>query len=428
MRSACQSRVRSPLSSSARRAPSTVTLQPERALELAHALAQPRRVGTAGEAAAIDAIAARLAQAGCVVERQAFASSSGAQEANLLGVLVALCLVLLTLAAWGLSAWAGALSAALLLAWLLFLGRWQGWVAAGSIAPPAGEAPTRWQQWCLRLGRRYETVNVVARLPGNFKAPARPHLYLVAHSDSKSQALPLAARMLLIGLASLFAVSFAALSVVRPWVPDVTSAAALAGVAALLTGAPVLVLLAAGAGNESPGALDNASGMGLVAHLAEVLVAARPPLDVTFLVTGAEELGVVGATAYVLAAQRSGLLQRQQAGGLFVLNFDGVGSSGRLALVGGAKASRLGALVRAACAELSLPLGHLPLVGAMFDHMPFAEAGCEAVSLVTLGRAGLRVHTPADSADKLHVEGFRKAGEVALKVVERLAVQSETRD
>jgi hypothetical protein len=62
-------------------------------------------------------------------------------------------------------------------------------------------------------------------------------------------------------------------------------------------------------------------------------------------------------------------------------------------------------------------VGRLPLVGALFDHMPFAEAGLDAISLVTTGAAARRVHTPGDSADQLSEEGFRKAGEVVGRVV-----------
>ena len=250
----------------------------------------------------------------------------------------------------------------------------------------------------------------------------RPHLYLVAHSDSKSQALPLVARMLLIAVAGLAAGAFGTLSVLRPLWPGLTSAAAIVGLVALVTGVPVLFLFLAGAGNDSPGAIDNASGAGLVLHLAEVLTAAQPKLDLTFLITGAEELGVVGATAYVSSpAVAEGLRRLAGKGGLHLLNFDGVGGNGRLALVGGRSASRLAALVRACCVDLRQPLGRLPLVGALFDHIPFAEAGFDAVSLVTVGSAARSVHTAADSADKLDVEGFRQAGDVAMAVVEKLS-------
>jgi Zn-dependent M28 family amino/carboxypeptidase len=185
----------------------------------------------------------------------------------------------------------------------------------------------------------------------------------------------------------------------------------------LVTGLPLLALFAAGAGNESPGAIDNASGAGLVMHLAEV-AAAGPLADlpVTVLVAGAEELGVVGARAFVMAAQRAGWLPRQAgAGDLYVLNFDGVGGGGRLTLAG--RAGELADRVEAACRALRLPLGRLRLGGALFDHGPFAEVGVEAVSLMVQGPAALRVHTPGDRAERLVDEGFRQAGETALKVL-----------
>jgi hypothetical protein len=401
-----------------------VDFYPETALAYARDLAYPRRVGTPGEAAAIDGLDSRLAAAGYQVTRESFEFSAGAQVVTTLEILGAQTLILLTFWAWGLSAFAGAVPALVLLALLGLTGRLQRLVAAASIAPPPGAPRSLWQRLCVRLGDRQRTVNLVARLPE--VAPTdhdRPHLYLVAHSDSKSQALPLTARMLLIALAGLAAAAFAVLSVLRPLWPSLTSPAAILGLVALLVGVPVLFLFLAGAGNASPGAIDNASGAGLVVHLAEVLAARRPEVNLTILITGAEELGVVGATAFVLAAQASGKLKRQsEAGGVFILNFDGIGIEGRLALVRGRKESNLAKLVHACCVELQLPLGRLPLVGAMFDHIPFAETGCDALSLVTIGPAARSIHTPADSADRLHISGFRQAGEVALRVLEKLAV------
>jgi hypothetical protein len=77
--------------------------------------------------------------------------------------------------------------------------------------------------------------------------------------------------------------------------------------------------------------------------------------------------------------------------------------------------------VRAACSELQISLGKFSLPGAMFDHTPFARCGFDAVSLMAVGRASWAVHTPGDSADKLHVRGFEQAGRVAWRVIEQLA-------
>jgi len=65
-------------------------------------------------------------------------------------------------------------------------------------------------------------------------------------------------------------------------------------------------------------------------------------------------------------------------------------------------------------------LGKFPLPGALFDHMPFADHGYDAVSLVAIARSSLAVHTPRDAVDKLHRGGFERAGRVTLQVIQEL--------
>jgi len=67
-----------------------------------------------------------------------------------------------------------------------------------------------------------------------------------------------------------------------------------------------------------------------------------------------------------------------------------------------------------------LPLKRFRFVGALFDHVPFAQHGFDAVTLMAIGRASRSVHTPDDSIDKLHRRGFDQAGRVALKVIQQL--------
>ena len=78
------------------------------------------------------------------------------------------------------------------------------------------------------------------------------------------------------------------------------------------------------------------------------------------------------------------------------------------------------ARVQSACAEFDLPLKRFGFVGALFDHIPFAQRGFDAISLIAVGRASRSVHTPADAIDKLHVRGFDQAGRVALHVIAKL--------
>jgi Zn-dependent M28 family amino/carboxypeptidase len=156
----------------------------------------------------------------------------------------------------------------------------------------------------------------------------------------------------------------------------------------------------------------------MVLHLAEHYQSAPVPFRLTFLITGAEELGVLGASGYVRAAQAGGAWPSPRD--VHVLNFDGVGSDGPLAYVGD-PAAPLAQAMRAACADLNLPLRRLPLVGALFDHLAFADAGLDAVSLVTTGASARAVHTPADTPDRLSLAGFSSAWSVVQHVVAALA-------
>ena len=130
----------------------------------------------------------------------------------------------------------------------------------------------------------------------------------------------------------------------------------------------------------------------------------------------------MGAAAYV---RRHATVLRQQAdaGGLHILNFDGVGVDGDLFYDphGRTHPGRLASLVQEAGAELRLPLRRFWPMGVLLDHLPFAWHDFDAVTLLAIGRATLSVHTPADSVDKLHVHGFEQAGRVAWRVIDKLA-------
>jgi hypothetical protein len=237
---------------------------------------------------------------------------------------------------------------------------------------------------------------------------------LVAHWDSKSQAIPLWARMVCITVAGAAGALFGVLSLVRVVLPGVTSFAALAGLLALLAALPVLYVYLTGSANASPGAVDNAAGVGLLLHLAQVVRDEPQAVNLSFLITGAEELGLQGATAYVRA--------NRGLDGVFVLNLDGVGTAGPLGYVGKAN-SHLAALARAACVEMGWPARRLVLGGALFDHMPFEAAGADAISLISTGAAARQAHTPGDKADYLSEEGFRKAGEAVLRVISGIELE-----
>src|SRR5260221_102339 len=256
---------------------------PTAALDHARALARPRRVGTAANDAVISGLADHLRSAGCAVDVVPFEFSSAGERAIVVFVLIAQILILLVFWTWGFNAWAAVVPAALLVALLLSTGQIYRAAARASLWPRNPSQAPRLRRWWLG----------------------------------------------------------------RVWLPWLTTPAAVAGLVALVSSVPLLFLLLAGSGNASPGAIDNAAGAGLVLHLAECLCANPPARPVTVLITGAEELGLLGSLAFVHSANPQAL------SGAHVLNFDGIGTAGRLALVGGAGRA-LQQTGLAACRDLAI--------------------------------------------------------------------------
>ena len=113
--------------------------------------------------------------------------------------------------------------------------------------------------------------------------------------------------------------------------------------------------------------------------------------------------------------------KRLRADRIHFLNFDGIGVNGGLRLIAPRRAMiGLARWLETACRELDLPLGKFNLIGALYDHLPFAQRGWDAVSLISIGQASQSIHTTKDSIDKLHVRGFDQTGRVVLKLIENV--------
>jgi len=377
-----------------------MNFDPEIALRYAASIARPRRAGCGEDEVVANEIADRLQQFGYRVERQPFRFSTAPNIVLTLTILIGLVCVLIVLLSRD-SMPALSIGGAIMIVLLLIL--------FGPINRSVQSAALK------DVGRAgILTANLIATLPMEDDL-LLPHLYLVAHYDSKSQRLPLVVRIALFVVAIAASVIVAVLTLFNA----PTSIIGVAGIVAIAAGLPLLFL---DVGNASPGAIDNASSVGLVLHLAECLAQCddlRDKLRVTILIPSAEEMMVMGATAFVEAHER----QLRQLPRLTILNFDGVGIDGDLYWAG-QSAARLIRHIRQACHDLRLPLKRFRFVGAMFDHMPFAQRGFDAVTLMAIGQASRSVHTPGDSIDKLNVRGFDQAGQVTLRVIEALATEA----
>jgi len=418
-----------------------MTFHPQVALEYAASISRPRKVGSGEDEKVAQEIEVRLRGWGYHVERQPFTFSTASEAFLKLTIAIGLLLLL------GLLIWHARVLAVLLvllMAAFMPLNR--------SVQARALEQNGLGLKW----GKRYTTANLIARRPSlrgalpsdeaipvsdgdcfasfDSAAAARecrsardarhddlPELYLIAHYDSKSQRMPLVVRITLFMLAL-----SAGLILVTLTLFDVSTVLYLPiGLLALAAAVPLLFL---DVGNTSPGAIDNASSVGLVLHLAELLAQRtdwQDKLQLTILIPSAEEMTLMGSVAYVTAYEQM-LRAQAKDGGLHVLNFDGIGVDGDLYFVGGSRQRPNGdrislmTCVRKACVELGLPLKRFGFIGALFDHIPFAQRGFDALSLIAIGPASRSVHTPQDAFDRLHVRGFDQAGRVVLHVIEQL--------
>jgi hypothetical protein len=233
-----------------------------------------------------------------------------------------------------------------------------------------------------------------------------PRVWLVAHLDTKSQPVPSVARMagvaLLVGALGITAVALGlALAGAAPrmlWWID----AALAIVGAI----PVM---ASTVGNESPGAVDDASGVAAVLAAAESL--ARHA-SVGILLPSAEELGLAGARAWARA---------RGAGRGIALNCDGVDDEGALTIMYSGTPPDDVIRTLAESAARAPRVRRMP-VGLLLDSVALAESGWRSVTVSRGSLATLRrVHTRDDSLARLRGDGIPEVARVLARAAEALA-------
>ena len=170
-------------------------------------------------------------------------------------------------------------------------------------------------------------------------------------------------------------------------------------------------------GAYSPGAVDNASGVGLLLALAEAY-AQSPPAGIRlgFLFTGAEETGMHGARAYAVE------LAAGQETDVFVLNVDMVGAGDTLRVVttdGIFGNRRTDARLNRLLFESAPQAQGLKTVHRSGDFARFIEAGIPAASIEVSGsRAAARAyHTVFDDLSLLDQASLAMAAEAMVKFV-----------
>jgi hypothetical protein len=241
----------------------------------------------------------------------------------------------------------------------------------------------------------------------------KPALWLVAHADSKSQTIPMLARIAAV-LTTALALMVLGVSLAMDWLTVVGDTGGIVSqvvqYSALVAAAGSIPLVFCLTGNSSHGAVDNASGV-----VSVVLAVRELPRhgDLGVLVTSGEELALAGARAFVESTPARAI----------VVNCDTVDDRGGfLCMVTRQTRGEAAAGVSKAAARLGFPLrvrGVIP--GILADSIAFSDAGWDAV---TVSRGNLstlaRVHTSSDTREQLDGSGIAQAARLLAATIEEL--------
>ena len=161
------------------------------------------------------------------------------------------------------------------------------------------------------------------------------------------------------------------------------------------------------------GAIDNATGVEGLVRLARRFVGRRLPRSLEVVAFAAEEIGLVGARRYVADHRERGQLDSIVG----MVNLDCIGYGESLKLLSShpsladralATVARLGLDVRYDCAtDLKADAGT--------DHVPFAEAGIPAISILHFPYE--EYHLPEESPDLVDERSLHDAVELAADLV-----------
>ncbi|HHT05038.1 MAG TPA: M28 family peptidase [Hydrogenispora sp.] len=268
--------------------------------------------------------------------------------------------------------------------------------------------------------------NLVARVPARSK-PIRK-VIITAHYDSSRSALNFSPKLvkgfrrnyLLLISAMAAEVLFYALAVFTPLSPRLLWLLSLPCVLYIL-GTFLTLLHREIAGQYTPGANDNASGVAVLLEVAKILT--RFPLittEVTLVATGAEESGTNGALAF--------LRRHRPTKDTYVINLDNLGI-GQLTTVTaegiiGTKAAspELLRLAKTVATEKDLALRFAPYKLLTTDGTVFLMRNYPTVSLMAFDEEGLlpNWHWPTDQASFVNPDNLDAAKELVLGILRKL--------
>ena len=237
----------------------------------------------------------------------------------------------------------------------------------------------------------------------------RPTVWLVAHLDSKSQTVPMLVRIVSsIALGAVTVLSAIVLLLSLRDSIDVMAVWPVLRIAAILAALPSIFCWVR---NDSPGAVDNASGVAAVLLAAASASSVR---DLGVLITSGEEFGLVGARAWAARASQ----------GTVVLNCDTIDDAGGWRVMyTGPRPLEIATATEIISTAMALKLSPGRFIpGILADSMAFSDRGLQAV---TLSRGTLstlaRIHTRRDTSNAFTGSGVAEASTLLSALTMELA-------
>lgn len=279
-----------------------------------------------------------------------------------------------------------------------------GWFAGRIFEKGMGEFETP--------GEKIETANIIGRIKPKGEIKARA--IMVAHYDAKSQTYSIVFRIALYIVSTFGILLFGGLFILCG-ILGIFGVGLLGSkfffVGLTITFFASFLIIFNGLGNESPGAIDNAASVGIILEAAEK-IKADPPQNVEVLVvsTGAEEVGLVGASKFV--KKHEGEFDRAST---YIINLDGVGSKGKIVALKSYgippsyTSEKMNNWIKEICNDNSIPVrfSYFP-VGGSTDMYPFVQAGYQSINLASMSKAARYVHTSNDTMEFIDEIGLKR--------------------
>lgn len=297
---------------------------------------------------------------------------------------------------------------------------------------------TRWSRFIeIIFSREEKEMTRTANIEAVIDREAEQTLVFMAHYDSKSQPVGMLPRLILAILCGGSAILIALYSALyQAWIGDylqlmpadiqvklqwINAVMVMLGFLIIATLSVFFILPAS---NESPGALDNATGtavlLALVRHFAP-----NPPdgFNIRFLFTSAEEEGLIGSVRY-MEKMESKLPQDKT----FFINLDSVGGTGSLKIINRygipplTSSRKISKILQNIAKQENIPAKEFySPAGAGYDSLPPSIRGYEAVTLVCTGfdKALWDMHSQNDGMENIKGESMEKAFNLCRGAVEK---------